>query len=76
MTLKSQEASYRKEALEQFLQLCYKKTYPTKATVIRPGDSGDRLYFIIDGSVSVCAEDSICPAAATTVFTRDLSSLL
>ncbi len=57
MILKSQEASYRKEALEQFLQLCYKKTYPAKATVIRPGDSGDRLYFIIDGSVSICAED-------------------
>jgi len=25
--------------------------------VIRPGDVGDRLYFIIEGSVSICAED-------------------
>jgi len=57
MILSSQEVSHRKEALEQFLQHCYKKTYPAKTSVIRPGDSGDRLYFIIDGSVSICAED-------------------
>ncbi|MDO9105879.1 MAG: cAMP-activated global transcriptional regulator CRP [Methylovulum sp.] len=48
---------YRKEALETFLQLCQKKVYPAKASVFKPGDSGDKLYFIIDGSVSVCAED-------------------
>lgn len=45
------------EALSAFLQLCHKKKYPAKAVVIRPGDVGDRLYFIIDGSVSICAED-------------------
>lgn len=45
------------EALNAFLQLCHKKKYPAKAAVIRPGDVGDRLYFIIEGSVSICAED-------------------
>lgn len=42
-----------KDALTAFLQFCHKKKYPAKATVIRPGDTGDRLYYIIDGSVSI-----------------------
>ncbi|MDD5581212.1 MAG: cAMP-activated global transcriptional regulator CRP [Methylobacter sp.] len=46
-----------KIALEHFLHLCHKKTYPAKTTVIRPGDAGDRLYFIISGSVSIYAEE-------------------
>ncbi len=57
MTLKLQETPY-KEALEHFLRFCHIKKYPAKTTIIRPGDIGDRLYFIIDGSVSVCAEDT------------------
>lgn len=56
MTLVSQEDSSKK-ALEQFLNLCHKKKYQTKATIIRPGDAGDRLYYIVEGSVSVCVED-------------------
>lgn len=56
MTLKIQENPY-KEALEHFLRFCHIKKYPAKTTIIRPGDIGDRLYFIIDGSVSVCVED-------------------
>jgi CRP/FNR family cyclic AMP-dependent transcriptional regulator len=56
MTLKAQENPY-KEALEHFLHFCHIKKYPAKATIIRPGDTGDRLYFIIDGSVSVCVEE-------------------
>jgi CRP/FNR family cyclic AMP-dependent transcriptional regulator len=46
-----------KQALDQFLHFCHKKTYPAKATIIRPGDVGDRLYFIMDGSVSINVED-------------------
>ncbi len=57
MTLKSQE-TLRKEALEHFLSFCHIKKYPAKTTIIRPGDKGDRLYFIISGSVSVCVEES------------------
>ncbi len=44
--------------LEQFLKLCHKKNYPAKAVIIQPGDAGDNLHFIIDGSVSICAEDN------------------
>ncbi len=45
------------EALEQFLRLCHTRTYPAKVTIIRPGDVGDKLLFIQDGSVSVSVED-------------------
>lgn len=45
------------EAIKYFLQLCHQKRYPAKTSIIRPGDIGDRLYYIVDGSVSVCAED-------------------
>lgn len=44
------------EALVQFLGLCDKKTYPAKTSVIKPGDKGDKLYFIIEGSVRICVE--------------------
>lgn len=57
MTLKVPPPSY-KEALEHFLRFCHIKKYPAKTTIIRPGDTGDRLFFIIDGSVSVCAEEA------------------
>lgn len=57
MTLKVPPPSY-KEALEHFLRFCHIKKYPAKTTIIRPGDIGDRLYFIIDGSVSVYAEEA------------------
>lgn len=57
MTLKAHEPPY-KEALEHFLRFCHIKKYPAKTTIIRPGDVGDRLYFIISGSVSVCVEDT------------------
>jgi CRP/FNR family cyclic AMP-dependent transcriptional regulator len=56
MKITPQESPY-KEALEHFLRICHIKTYPPKSTIIRPGDVGDRLYFIINGSASVCAED-------------------
>lgn len=44
-------------ALEQFLRLCHTRSYPNKAIIIRPGDIGDKLLFIIEGSVSVNVED-------------------
>ena len=45
------------EALQQFLKFCHTKTYPAKATIIRPGDEGDKLFFIIDGSLTASVED-------------------
>jgi len=44
-------------ALEHFLRLCHTRSYPSKAIIIRPGDIGDKLLYIIDGSVSVIVED-------------------
>ncbi|NOT13250.1 MAG: cAMP-activated global transcriptional regulator CRP [Methylococcaceae bacterium] len=57
MTVIANKDTTNKEALAQLLHYCHKKSYPSKATIIRPGDVGDRLYLIIDGSVSICVED-------------------
>lgn len=39
------------------MPFCHKKSYPPKTVVFRPGDLGDRLYYIVDGSVSISVED-------------------
>jgi CRP/FNR family cyclic AMP-dependent transcriptional regulator len=57
MIIKSKETPY-KEALEHFMRFCHIKKYPAKTIIVRPGESGDRLYFILEGSVSVCVEDA------------------
>ena len=44
-------------AIQSFLRYCHTKTYPAKTTIIRPGDKGDRLYFIAEGSVTASVED-------------------
>jgi CRP/FNR family transcriptional regulator, cyclic AMP receptor protein len=41
------------EVLQEFLSLCLIKTYPAKCNVMKPGDLGDHLYYIIDGAVSI-----------------------
>ncbi|MEI7840494.1 MAG: cAMP-activated global transcriptional regulator CRP [Methylococcaceae bacterium] len=46
-----------REALAAFLNFCHLKTYPSKINIINIGDIGDRLFFIIEGSVAVCAEN-------------------
>lgn len=43
--------------MEYLMPFCHKKTYPPKTVVFRPGDLGDRLYYIVDGSVSISVED-------------------
>ncbi len=45
------------EALDHFLHLCHTRSYPAKTNIIRPGDVGDKLLFIIDGSVSITVDD-------------------
>mgnify|MGYP000051836664 CR=1 FL=1 len=45
------------EAMEHFLAQCHRRRYPSRTTIIRPGDSPDTLYYIIEGSVSVLTED-------------------
>ena len=44
-------------AISALLTLCHVRSYPAKTTIIRPGDKGDCLHYIIEGSVSVSAED-------------------
>ena len=44
-------------ALERFLAHCHRRRYPSKTAIIRPGDSANILYFIIEGSVTVSTED-------------------
>lgn len=51
------QSDFNQDAVAAFLQLCHKKKYPAKSTVIRPGDTGDRLYYIIEGSVSIGTVD-------------------
>lgn len=43
----------KNEALEQLLHYCHRRRYPSKSVIIRPGDSGDTLYYIAEGSVAV-----------------------
>lgn len=42
---------------EEFLAHCHRRRYPAKSTLIYAGDTGDTLYYIITGSVSVLIED-------------------
>ncbi len=52
-----QQDNINHEALDHFLRLCHTRSYPTKTIIIRPGDQGDKLLFIINGSVSVSVDD-------------------
>jgi CRP/FNR family cyclic AMP-dependent transcriptional regulator len=49
----------RQEALAHFLRLCHIKTYPAKAILIHAGQINDTLFYIMDGSVVVDAEDEM-----------------
>jgi CRP/FNR family transcriptional regulator, cyclic AMP receptor protein len=56
MTVTPHEEPY-KNVMEQLLHYCHVKTYPPKTIVFRPGDLGDRLHYIVDGSVSISVEN-------------------
>ncbi|KGM06872.1 Cyclic AMP receptor protein [Methylophaga thiooxydans] len=45
------------EGLADFFHVCHSKFYPAKNIVIRPGDPADTLYYIREGSVTVCMEN-------------------
>ena len=45
------------ESLTAFLKFCHQKKYPSKVDIIKIGDIGDRLFFIMEGSVAILAED-------------------
>ncbi len=45
------------QSMERFLAHCHRRRYPKKTAIVRPGDPANTLYYIIDGSVTVCSED-------------------
>ncbi|MCF6300929.1 MAG: cAMP-activated global transcriptional regulator CRP [Proteobacteria bacterium] len=45
------------DSLNRFLSCCHRRKFPTKTTVIRPGDLANTLYYIISGSVSISYEN-------------------
>ncbi len=44
--------------IEAFLRCCHKRRYPNRTTIIKPGDPGDTLFYIIEGSVTVSIRES------------------
>ena len=43
--------------VETFLSYCHRRHCPSKSTLIHAGDKSDRLFYIVNGSVSVSIED-------------------
>ncbi len=57
MSLVKKDNKISQAALDAFLHFCHVRSYPAKLTIVRPGDIGDKLLFVVDGSVSVSVED-------------------
>lgn len=51
------QKNIHQEALDHFLRLCHTRSYKPKTIIVHPGDQGDKLLFIIEGSVSVSVKD-------------------
>ena len=47
--------------MEDFLRFCEVREYPSRSSILREGESSDKLYLILDGSVSVQVEDEADP---------------
>ncbi|MEN1727318.1 MAG: cAMP-activated global transcriptional regulator CRP [Pseudomonadota bacterium] len=45
-----------REAMDRFLSICRRQHYAAKTTVMRPGDSGQTLMYIVEGSLTVSTE--------------------
>ncbi len=43
--------------VEEFLRFCEIREYPNRSTILREGEISDKLFLILDGSVSVTVED-------------------
>lgn len=43
--------------MEAFLHCCHRRRYPARSHIIKPGDPGDTLYHIIEGSVTVSLQE-------------------
>ncbi|MEO7916536.1 MAG: cAMP-activated global transcriptional regulator CRP [Dokdonella sp.] len=51
------QLNFDQAAINNFLAVCHRRRYPTKTTIMRPGDSANTLYYIISGSLTVSSED-------------------
>lgn len=45
-----------REAISRLLSICERRHFEPKQVVMRPGDQGDSLLYVIDGSLSVSTE--------------------
>lgn len=43
--------------INEFLKICRQKRYAKKSLIIRPGDSPDALYYILEGSLTISMPD-------------------
>lgn len=44
-------------AIEHFLHFCHKRRYPKNYDILLPGGMADRLYYIVEGSISIAMKD-------------------
>lgn len=56
MSLTKKDNKISQTALDAFLHFCHVRCYPAKLTIVRPGDEGNKLLFVVEGSVSVSVE--------------------
>lgn len=47
----------REKIIDDFLHYCHIKVYPAKSTIIRTGEVNNKLYYILDGSISVTTQE-------------------
>lgn len=47
----------RQPIIDKFLTICRQKRYAKKSLIIRPGDSPDALYYVLEGSLSISMPD-------------------
>ncbi|HEB78310.1 MAG TPA: cAMP-activated global transcriptional regulator CRP [Methylothermaceae bacterium] len=46
------------QLIDVFLSCCHRRRYPRRAIIIKPGDPGNSLFYIIEGSVTVSIRES------------------
>ncbi len=44
-------------AIEHFLHYCHKRRYPKNYDILVPGEIADRLYYVVEGSISISIKD-------------------
>lgn len=45
-----------REAMDRFLDICRRQHFTAKTTVMRPGDAGQSLMYVVEGSLTVSTE--------------------